>query len=998
MTPEQLQAMLDSGDVAGCITLLAGATEAERRRAAPLAAACFKLAFIEVPDVLIAVSTGELSRSPVWQKYLREHYPDALAHQGKRRVAQVATLGTATWGELRKLGFRCFPPIEDALAVLAARRPGWAGQWAELILSFENSRRSPRPLWECWQYVRRMIRAGLCEPPAGPQYVRGMVMGLVLGHPATTLRPALLANPDLLEGPVWAIFEVDGLAANGWEEGLAELAAEGRLDRSRLLDVSLRALERDDKVEVAKWLALMHETLGPTLAERAERADRYLGLLASRNPATVGFALKALGVLDRGKRLEPVPLLDAIRPVLLARAKATLESALRLIDHAATRAPHRASHAAALAADALVHDAPAILKLVVDLIERHGDRADAALVDLIRDRLPGVAASQRGRLAAWLGPEPAPGEAAAAGITPDTDLTADLLARASALDPALAERTGVTTAVIELQGGGDRLPSSAPFGIGDAPRLDPARRLRPIVDLDELVLMFGRFLEKHRDADDLERLLDGVARLANPTLPDFAARAAPLRTRAQAEIHSSRPVVQAVARLALAWISGSWPLGLPIEQDTEPTHLLTARLARLAERVAQRRAAPLLSAATHQGGWIDPREFVVRLAGWLAGAEPIDRVDATLGIIRLAPDHGPRRVALAALAGIDDEVAAACRHALGGAGERVGDDPRLWIAAARARHPDASDPLVGARFPTFRPDGASPARWRVEPWTRTDQPWFEFQHPLVVRHPPVPTSGLGAFPSLWVQTARNWGGWEPWWAVTIWPGGRESLCAVAYPWFLVGRIEPYMAEKYRPILAAIADADVPLGPMARLVAAVTLVAGSPEVRGQAVDLIVAAVEDGRLDAPHLGEALGWVVVREIAVTARLVGVLGEVARVGPLPARVVVRAIEHLLAVLTSEPKQFALLLEFLHEQILETGTNLLTVDAGDFLRDGDLTPRAAGLARRLLDPAAPSNPDGDRSAAVRALTGRLARAERWAAIEAAGASAAVDPPNQPRC
>ena len=55
--------------------------------------------------------------------------------------------------------------------------------------------------------------------------------------------------------------------------------------------------------------------------ERAERVDRYLGLAASRNASTVTFSLKALGVLDDADRLEPGPLVAAVGPALLARAK-----------------------------------------------------------------------------------------------------------------------------------------------------------------------------------------------------------------------------------------------------------------------------------------------------------------------------------------------------------------------------------------------------------------------------------------------------------------------------------------------------------------------------------------------------------------------------------------------------------------------------------------------------------------------------------------------------
>ena len=96
----------------------------------------------------------------------------------------------------------------------------------------------------------------------------------------------LRRNPDLLVDDVWRLFEVEGggensLAAydkysreeNTWRAALVELGEDGSLDRERLLDASLDALQRGFAQFRAQWFSAFHEALRPTPAER-ERGRR----------------------------------------------------------------------------------------------------------------------------------------------------------------------------------------------------------------------------------------------------------------------------------------------------------------------------------------------------------------------------------------------------------------------------------------------------------------------------------------------------------------------------------------------------------------------------------------------------------------------------------------------------------------------------------------------------------------------------------------------------
>jgi hypothetical protein len=102
---------------------------------------------------------------------------------------------------------------------------------------------------------------------------------------------------------------------------------------------------------------------------------------------------------------------------------------------------------------------------------------------------------------------------------------------------------------------------------------------------------------------------------------------------------------------------------------------------------------------------------------------------------------------------------------------------------------------------------------------------------------------------------------------------------------------------YHPdvVLEHALDPHVPLGPEAWLAIAGCLAAKPPELPRVAADLIVTSVEDGRFDAPALGEATAWLVDNDFAKVNRLEAPLRDVARVSPLHAAQVVRTIEGLL-------------------------------------------------------------------------------------------------------
>ena len=402
-------------------------------------------------------------------------------HAARYRAARVVVLSTASFSQWKGVKAHGLPSNEAAFRVLSDRRPEWLDQLVELVCDEEDRLNQRRPL------IRRLVREGYCRAPGGPRYIDLMLASLQMeaSRKEGGLAAVLLDDPGLLEYEIWRIFDTepgprtasllmpstDAIPAKfAWDGALAQLAREGRIARERLLDAALDGLSRDMHELRARWFASLHDRLEPTLDERAAQSARYVDFLASRNPSTVGFALKVLKGLLKEGRLDPDGFIDHLTPVFHARTKGTLKQALALLDLAVGRSNDSAikSRAVLIATDGLVHEATDIQAAILDFIEHHGDSESGALEELLTSRLDSIAVSLRGRLAAWLKKldEPPSEEC-------DVDDLAELMARAQKLDGRLASLAGVPEALSVVRAARTSIPALC-FDGTEIPRLDPA--------------------------------------------------------------------------------------------------------------------------------------------------------------------------------------------------------------------------------------------------------------------------------------------------------------------------------------------------------------------------------------------------------------------------------------------------------------------------------------------------------------------------------------------
>lgn len=943
MSDQQLVEILEQGDEQQCLAFFQGMPEPARRDLAPYCEEWFR-----------KINKNQFLNTA----------PNVYSINPLFGAAKVAVFATASFSTLKKLGWDARPMGGRMDEILLDRRPPWVSEWATALLEEQH-------YWANWRLIRRLVVAGLMEKPDHPHYYLGMISGL--GGPGgqfnkeVSIERQLLEDPTLLEDEVWRLFEYEGGGENSlanwdrfahgqdWSAGLLALMRAGRLPRERLLRSTLEALERDFNHYRAKWFATFHDALAPSPEEERQHADRYLRLLGVSAPNIVSWAFKQVEKLNKAGVYEPGELIGALRPVLLSRQKGIAQKALKLLEKTADKAARGAAgsdvarQAAVVAAAALAHEAAEVQEGALNVLDKFASPDDPELASLVAPYVGVAAASLRSRLERWTsGNAPAPKQPAA----PKSRAAASTSQRRQLekLDPAVRKRWGIDALAAHLEAGRLDVPA-ATFDGTDVARLAPERRLAPIEDLDDLIDVCARVIEDETLVDDAERACDGLARLCGDKPADFDQRIGPLLKRARQRLKKdAAPFLgmgpaDDLCGLVYAWGTGQVIQGKVGKEGkhhlcyfqvdgqehrwfTQNLHKAIGTLARrsaaLAERVAAGQAAPLLSAPTHAGGWIDAHELVRRVNAW-TGDDP-DLPDVCLALLRIAPDR--RAAALAELRENSREWARAIRYALGGQRVKLGETAALWIAAARSRAPWQDDAKVMAAFPDFGPDAGQAASYAFHCVTKG-----KHTNLVIESAPPPPKKAASECVTIVFHTQRKLGSdlrfemggaggrtvGSVRWTATIWPLARESFFAAAAA-DLADNLDWWEAQwQHKVYLEPLLDARTPLRHMGLLLLTVGLAAKEPGEYGLATDVAIRAIDDGRLGSDNLGRMLAELLPTGLIKPGRWQKTLAETARFSPRHALVVQQALQTCLqGDPAALPRDYAKLLDLLHELSIE--------------------------------------------------------------------------------
>jgi hypothetical protein len=937
-------------------------------------------------------------------------------------LTSVALAATATIADLRKIGF--WYPSAAFCRALVDRRPDWLAEGIELVLDRMTSSHGIGPIAE---ELNRLVAQGLIEMPRHDHYAIGVAYAYDYNPKLPPLVDRLRADIDRLVPAIWRQFEVEGggeiSLANfdkfrpgpmTWSEALTILAAEGHLDRKRLLEASLDALNRGFSQYRAGWFSRFHETLAPTLDERVGCTGRYLDLLASPIGPTVTLAVSALKVIDKAGRLGVGEIVERIAPALHAKSAATVKSALALLVKAARSDPRRRSAVLELAAIGLEHSSSEVQVLSLDLIEQHADALDDASRRAIAERLDMIGAPLRPRAQVLLG-DAVPAATASPSAVPCNE-AATLAKRAKNLPPDLARLAGVDAALAALEGGACDI-ARAPFDGMDIPRLDPARRIVPISTFEGLVDHALAALEHPDDLDRVEAVLAGALRFAAGRPADASQLLGPLGRllkRFQTLAHDELATPRGSLVIVLSALFDQETAQITIAED-DPQAVLVLRSDAMAAAIRDRRTCVQLSAPTHAGHWIDPVALVERSLALskIGTSAALGLADEILALLRLAPDDRARALKTArSLAG---EWGAALRYALGGDAP-MGETKPLWAAAARARSPFGDDAQLARLIDVSAPGLDLPPRFSYATLERQGG-WLQIGlvgggdgkpigfgkdgytcrptrstaaaaparcFPTQALADPATLCRLDTYVPGDMRHRASWG------ALPIWPQNPEPAFALSALAACMLDGNNYVKPANEPLaegLKAILDPDLPAGEMALLMLCRGLNAIDKAAAQAAVDAAIAMIDDGRIDGSQLGGAMHGFLMSGLVVAKRWPDRLKDAARSSPLGLLVVTVALERALqpGVPKHPLRDMHAWLETLLELSIELGREIENPDTREGIRRFLGSGKAGKPAQALLKLKASKSVNAHRRAALHALRARSARAERWLAALSAG-------------
>ena len=790
--------------------------------------------------------------------------------------------------------------------------------------------------WAFWQTTHELVREGLVARPTGSWYVASGALAIEIWE----------GDPDWLEHDFWRIFEVEEAAdvVSAQTRGAAvwrvetypqaifgDLAARGIVSRSRMLAAALGGLRRDFPPRSTLFFRRLIPALEPTVDELSALLDELLALLANDDVADVAFALDQLLTLAEAHRLPPQALFEALEPALAVRVKKHALTAVRLAASVLNADPGAGPLAMPVLIEALVHEKADVQKAAFALIQRHESALRPADRDRLSEMLADLDPALRGAAAVIAGDLARGDVAAVDAVTVPTR---------QAIDPT-------------------------------APRLEGVEALAPIESADELLDRIAAELEWPWRMEEWELLLDAVLRVP--------VEAFDLRRVREVVPWLNRPAVSGpytgpmYLGVPIHWVLSSLCARLGLPPDKNVANVLgtgapiDAVIVRAAEILNQPRAYPgLLSAPTHAGGWIDPIVAVRRVAALRAPALPVDLAQL---VLRMAPDG--REDALAAAGELATPEGAVVAHALGADTEPSSQPGHLasaWLAASDARNPAAHRlsgyPPTEVVSVIVRITSERRERWQAEldrlhALNRRARGWGPdvYAQPFPNGNP----ASLLELDDIWFAHGQP----TPLrhWMPTVWPANREALYRIVTRrlWYQAPEDDSESGELLSLLLT---DRREPVGSEAVLAIGMALGTDDIKLRGLAIEVIIEAIANRRLDGVTLGQALARI-LREhrpldepvlgylnnaAAVPERWTEPLTDVARSSPLGAHDVQNAIESVFSDARPEDRRrLSGLLQLLRSLALDADAAVTNQRAREYLAAYSSGTAGGKAAREIL-------------------------------------------------
>lgn len=901
--------------------------------------------------------------------------------------------------------------------IMADRRPPWLKQWFDRVTHRESDITAG---FLAFLYEHGLWSADDFGPVA--KCFEWDLPGAIVTAPKATQK--ILRDIEACRELVYKTPSNERILfdASGWVPVIDWLSRQKLLDPSRLLDGVLDALHRPLNQTERNGAVILAKAIKAKGSVLAEHQPRWAGLVADSQPSVAGFAVQQLAKIQKAGLLDPHEAIAALPSIFSHKPKTHAKKAVEILAQIAGEESLRGEAVEAIAS-ALMHSNKDVQKAALDALAKHLANGDDGAIESLRLCVPSIAATLQDdaeKLLARCDGESQ--EEETASPAPVAHATADVQQAAAGIPAEVRSRLRLDEAMA-VAGRGD-IDLTTSWTIRDTKILETAAPIRPIESLEELIEVTATAVEQCECPDTVERIISGIVRLYRDRPKSFKSMTESLRNRACADPwdRPQRGIVAGHLGSPFGLLIGAW-LGVEPDEDDylylkDP---IQRYLAALSDRVREGKATPLLSEATHAGGWIEPRAWIERLIQVQTDGAEVFEDDLVRSLLRLTPDG--RNEALAMCESLTAPLRPMATAALGGDVKIDGAwTAQVWITAFRARDPwiDLSKQLSAEEQSVISddlkkmPDVVYPAeyQWRVrerkantncldlvDAWpTQEDRSQAEssaesikhlLSNPLQANEEEF-SQALSRIAE--VQSNSNWDEFltaslhhlpcrpapayvYPYMA-TQWPMKLDWYWCLATKG-LSKRVESgsSVEEPYGRFLLPLLEQDQPLTQMAARALWIATVSKDGNSRSAAIEVWIAMIETDRIDGATLAMAIGEVSQGGWVKLNRIGEVLADVAAVSPLHAWVVGEVLDAYLASFESFPRGIAPLLDLLDECNERLGRTVSEPLGGALqqVKSG----KAKSTAKSLLN--RPDQVTSEREAAVAAaLKARMARCSRF--------------------
>ena len=662
------------------------------------------------------------------------------------------------------------------------------------------------------------------------------------------------------------------------------------VDRAKVLESVVRSMFLDSKKNVLQGAVKFLSELKPTPNELHVLKQDFIGLLESPQSFVTKFAFESLKTLNEKKKVDDEDFLKSVGGVFRCPTKGICKNAVALIKKICKANSSLTPHAIDAMLIALKHEEAEIQKIALAWITSAKDRLHPEHLSAIADSVAELAPSNR---------------AAAEKLCSFDSMEES--AKGSATKTQLDSIGNETSA-------GLRATNSSSFDIANYRPIIPIEDHEALIDsIAKCLEVTESGIEAERLMDGISRLgpvPESLQQQAAPVLETAVAKHpcsrgsdgfSGISTAADATPRMRRVICLALGMKELVesppdfadeeeardfgyqWPLQPTPMQLP---DYEPrsfkktdgpgyiqralgypwrSRLFWQRLEAIENNLIAEKYLPLLATPTHEHGWILPDTFVDRVVQWeMAGRIP-DDADLILGLMRLAPVD--RRSALAMCgSGLSSASKQLLTIALDGSLKKLGKlelDEAILNVAAHVRQKEVTDseaktlgidpPFANRKFPMLRSWYVNPEKsaknrraWEIEDLVvQVEIPAWIQSHRVLKELYRFEYKDL-SYHSRWRTTMDAW---------------DDPMCRDAF-WIeamvrMLRRSEDGPAN-YVPsssFLEALFDPAYIWEATACGATAVSLMAKDTDASSVAIDALIEAIANGRVDSATMGDAL-----------------------------------------------------------------------------------------------------------------------------------------------